>query len=444
MATQEEQFFNENISKANKFLRTLLLYSMALPAVLLIGKALGIMQLPLDYLVLVQAFSAAAFLFNTLIGKTARNTRVSRNCLIVSLVLFMGLLSSNMKASIYVSYGFIPFLSSLYYSKKFTRCTTLMTLAAAIGSMAFKSVTSPELENGSRLQFFWTMGAGFSFELFLTHCLAVYMVQKNFKMLTSLLNVINESNEMNFGLTEKNIQLEETQQKILQFVSKILGSHDFFTGNHVIHTKTYTGIVSRDLKKRGLYTEELTEKNISMFETAALLHDIGKIHIPEGILNKTNSLSHEEFEIMKSHPEEGRKLLEFLPPIEDGKFNRIAKDMALYHHEKWDGSGYPEGLSGTGIPLCARIMAAADVLDALLSRRLYKSPMSADQITEIFRNMSGIHFEPCISESIIRCMDKITACDQFFKKEEEKENVTELEWWQRYHSYIEKKRGRSS
>lgn len=439
MATQEQIFINENISKANKFLRTLLLYSMTLPAVLLLGNFLGVMQLSLHYLAFIQIFSAADFLFNLIIEKTHRKSRTSRNCLIVSLILFMGVLSSNLKVGVYISYGFIPFLSSLYYSKRFTRCTTLMTLAAVIGSMAFKALNYVPVSGAlSRTEFFWTYTVGFSFELILTHWLAIYMTSRNARMLTSLLNGIDESNSMNLELTEKNIQLEETQQKILQFVSKILGSHDFFTGNHVIHTKTYAGIVARDLKKRGLYVQELTEKNISMLETAALLHDIGKIHIPEGILNKSSSFTYEEFKIMKSHPAEGKKLLDFLPPIEDGKFNQIAKDMALYHHEKWDGSGYPEGLSGTGIPLCARIMAAADVIDALLSRRLYKMPMSTDQITEIFRNMSGIHFEPCISESVIRCMDKIAACDQFFKKEEEKENVTELEWWQKYHSYIEK------
>jgi HD-GYP domain-containing protein (c-di-GMP phosphodiesterase class II) len=109
--------------------------------------------------------------------------------------------------------------------------------------------------------------------------------------------------------------------------------------------------------------------------------------------------------------------------------------MALYHHEKWDGSGYPKGISGKQIPLCARIMAAADVLDALISRRLYKEPMNIEQAMCVFRELKGIQFEPCISDAVLARKEDFVSFDMYFKQEEEQNNITELEWWKRYHEY---------
>ena len=189
-------------------------------------------------------------------------------------------------------------------------------------------------------------------------------------------------------------------------------------------------------QETGHYLADLTDEKIDMICNAALLHDIGKVHIPEGILNKDGKFTPQEFEIMKSHPEEGKKILEVLPPIREGKFNRVAENMCLYHHEKWNGTGYPKGLEGDKIPLCARIMAAADVLDALLSRRLYKAPMTIDEAMDIFTELKGIQFEPCISDAVLAKKDTIANCDKFFKEEEEKVNITELAWWKRYHDYI--------
>ena len=137
---------------------------------------------------------------------------------------------------------------------------------------------------------------------------------------------------------------------------------------------------------------------------------------------------------MKSHPEEGRKLLEFLPKIDDGKFNEIAIQMAYCHHEKWNGTGYPRRIAGEDIPLCARIMAAADVLDALISQRLYKDPMSIDDAMKVFEESKGQHFEPCIADAVIACKEEIRKIDAQFKSEESAKYNEELQWWYRYHN----------
>ena len=203
-----------------------------------------------------------------------------------------------------------------------------------------------------------------------------------------------------------------------------------------MHTQKYVEAISIELMKLGHYENELTPKDIHLFKNAAFLHDIGKIHVPEGILNKIGKFTNEEFELMKCHTTEGKDLLEFLPMVNDGRFNEIAKQMAHYHHEKWDGSGYPNKIAGIEIPLCARIMAAADVMDALLSQRLYKEPKTIEEAIEIFENSRGTHFEPCIVDAVISCKDKIAAIDQEFKKQEASTNAEEQEWWQRYHDNL--------
>ena len=119
--------------------------------------------------------------------------------------------------------------------------------------------------------------------------------------------------------------------------------------------------------------------------------------------------------------------------INDGRFNEIAKQMAFYHHEKWNGTGYPNGIAGIEIPLCARIMAAADVMDALLSKRLYKEPKSIEEAIEIFENSRDSHFESCIVDAVISAKDIIKEIDNEFKKQEAESNALEQEWWQRYH-----------
>ncbi|MBR4998918.1 MAG: HD domain-containing protein, partial [Clostridia bacterium] len=237
-------------------------------------------------------------------------------------------------------------------------------------------------------------------------------------------------------LQEKYLQIDETQFKIIQFVAQCLGSHDLFTGRHVFHTQKYVELICHELVRLGLFTEQLTPAKIELFKNAAFLHDIGKIHVPEGILNKIGKFTNEEFDMMKAHTTEGYELLDFLPTINDGEFNRIAKEMALCHHEKWDGSGYPNKLKGTDIPLSARILAAADVMDAILSERLYKKPKSIEEAIEIFETSKGTHFEPCIVKAVINIKDKIAAIDQEFKTSEEQTNAKEKEWWHRYHSKI--------
>ena len=148
---------------------------------------------------------------------------------------------------------------------------------------------------------------------------------------------------------------------------------------------------------------------------AAPLHDIGKIKISDVILLKPAKLDAEEFAKMKTHSEEGREIIRnILTIIEDEGFLRVAQNIAAYHHEKWDGSGYPEGKKEDNIPLCARIMAIADVFDALVSKRVYKEAYPLDESFKIIKESSGTHFDPELVKAFLNIRDKIEA--YYYKK----------------------------
>lgn len=141
---------------------------------------------------------------------------------------------------------------------------------------------------------------------------------------------------------------------------------------------------------------------------AAPLHDIGKIHVSDIILNKPGRLTEEEFEIMKSYAAAGKELLlRAKQQLGESTYLNIAIDMAAYHHEWWNGTGYPDKITGQDIPLCARIMAVADVFDALVSKRCYKNAMPLEKAYNIIREESGTHFDPEVVEAFFASIDQI-------------------------------------
>ena len=152
----------------------------------------------------------------------------------------------------------------------------------------------------------------------------------------------------------------------------------------------------------------LSEEYRQLRYKAAPLHDIGKIKIADSILNKPGRLTPEEFDVIKTHTIEGAKIIEqTLRNIENNDYIETAEQMALYHHEKWNGTGYPMGLAGEQIPLCARIMAVVDVFDALTSKRVYKDAFSVDKAIDILKESSGSHFEPELVDEFIKIRSKI-------------------------------------
>ena len=204
--------------------------------------------------------------------------------------------------------------------------------------------------------------------------------------------------------------ISRLQNGLILVLADMVESRDTCTGQHVRKTAAYTDIIMRELRREGLYTDQLTEEYMADVVNSAPLHDIGKIKVSDLILNKPGKLTEDEFAVMKSHTTAGSEVIEHAMKMvseENSPFLKEADNLALYHHEKWDGSGYPVGLKGEEIPLSARIMAVADVFDALVSKRSYKDGLSFETAMSIIQGGAGSHFDPAIVNAFTRAGDQV-------------------------------------
>ena len=188
------------------------------------------------------------------------------------------------------------------------------------------------------------------------------------------------------------------QNGLIMTMADMVENRDSDTGAHVQKTAAYVRILLETLRKKGYYADKIKPNYISDVEMSAPLHDVGKINIPDAVLNKPGKLTDEEFAIMKTHTTAGKKILEkAINTLQGENYLKEARNMAAYHHERWDGKGYPEGLHGEVIPLSARVMAIADVFDALVSPRVYKPAFPLEKAVSIIQEGSGTQFDPkCI------------------------------------------------
>ncbi|WP_423709726.1 response regulator [Undibacterium sp. WLX3042] len=197
-------------------------------------------------------------------------------------------------------------------------------------------------------------------------------------------------------------------------------ARDNETGQHIVRTQIYVELLARKLAEHERFRDALAGSRLNMIVKAAPLHDLGKVGIPDAILLKPGRLTPEEFEIMKTHTTIGadaitKAMEQALAGADDAMtevagsafaFLKVAREISLSHQEKWDGSGYPAGLTGDAIPVSARLMALADVLDALMTRRVYKPPMTLDEATKIIVDGRGKHFDPAVVDAFIACRER--------------------------------------
>ncbi|MFT7005827.1 MAG: putative two-component system response regulator [Colwellia sp.] len=206
---------------------------------------------------------------------------------------------------------------------------------------------------------------------------------------------------------KENLIIQNVSIRALAHLAEI---RDPETGQHILRTQSYVKILAEHLYKKNLYPETLNNNYIDLITRSAPLHDIGKVGIPDYILLKNGKLNDDEWNIMKKHAEYGAKAIElteqdFEQPIE---FLTIAKEIARWHHEKWDGSGYPDGLSKNDIPVSARLMAIADVFDALAADRVYKKALPLDDVKQIIIEGKANHFDPIMVEAFVECFDEFS------------------------------------
>lgn len=213
------------------------------------------------------------------------------------------------------------------------------------------------------------------------------------------------------ALNAKMKEVSDLQLNIISTMADMIESRDITTGEHVRRTAAYAAIIAEQLRADGRYTDKITDSYIMNLKIAAPLHDVGKICVSDTILNKPGRLTPEEFEIMKTHTTHGRKIVhKALESLGSFEYLDMAEMLTESHHEWWNGKGYPKQLAGQDIPLCARIMAIADVYDALTSERPYKKAFSPEKAMHIIAvEEKGTHFEPAVVDAFVRAYDKIEA-----------------------------------
>ena len=203
-------------------------------------------------------------------------------------------------------------------------------------------------------------------------------------------------------------RMKNYNSEIVTSFATLVESRDSSTGSHVKRTKSYVKIILDEIKTNNLYSSIMTKDFEDKMMNAAPMHDIGKISIPDTILQKPGKLTDEEYSVMKKHSVLGGEIIqEIFKDMDDKEFLNIAYDVTRYHHEKWNGNGYPEGLVGKEIPFSARIMAIADVFDAISAKRCYRDAMPLDKCFAIIKEGKGVDFDPVLTDLFLNAREKV-------------------------------------
>lgn len=234
------------------------------------------------------------------------------------------------------------------------------------------------------------------------------------KRVESVMELFRARKKLNAKVEVQEVQLRQKEQEILELNQAIIETlsaaiefRDGESGMHVKRMRSLTALLLRALRDMGKEKYQFSDEQIEEIAMAAIMHDVGKIAISDAILNKPGKLTPEEFEIMKTHTVKGGEVLELIPQYREKELYRYAYEICLYHHERWDGKGYPKQLKGDEIPIWAQAVSVADVVDALTNKRVYKPAIPFDQALEMIRGGQCGSFNPDLLKALDVCAAQI-------------------------------------
>jgi len=275
---------------------------------------------------------------------------------------------------IYMSFSFICFISLIYIDRKlviFSAVISVLTYLAIVFLFLSGKSAAGEIKHGVE------------------------------EIITTVIFICSSAAITVYILSRKEILISNVMQLkngIVYTMADLVENRDKNTGGHIDRTSLYMKILTDAMLEKGVYADEIHKWNLESIVSSARLHDVGKITIPDSILNKPGPLTKEEYEVIKSHSQEGESIInKTIKRTGNAVFLQNAKMFAAYHHERWDGNGYPYALCGAAIPLPGRLLAIIDVYDALVSERPYKKTFTHEEAMDIIVNDSGKHFDPLIA-----------------------------------------------
>ncbi|WP_407398159.1 HD-GYP domain-containing protein [Treponema sp.] len=392
----EEEFLNRTTDRANKLIAKIFLYSNFVCVIFLIAHYFDFFNMSYTYTLIIWAliiyFSVSMFLFCRL--NVSRSFTMYHGLL--GVVVVISAMGANSAIGVNISYAVATLFSCLYLVKRYTIVASTVGYLGMVVSLFIKSRTMylVDMTSDTPMEYFNPILAGFTIEyiILLLAC-------------TSITSILRQTV---YELQERTERIRRMQTKELQTFANIVECRDKFTGEHIERTSIYVELIARELAKTEKYRNILTREVVNIIIEAAPLHDIGKIQIPDNILKKPGRLTADEYEVMKTHSEIGYNMIgSYLPEIIDEELLMYSEMMALHHHERYDGKGYPKGIMGESIPLCARIMSVADVLDALLSKRHYKESYPLEKAIDIIKEERGKMFDPDVVDSLLNVIPKI-------------------------------------
>jgi putative two-component system response regulator len=241
-------------------------------------------------------------------------------------------------------------------------------------------------------------------------------IQAHLRLRQQHVRLLDQTVHLQALVDERTDEVARMHDATILAMASLAETRDSDTCNHIRRTQLMVAALARHLQQHPRFCGELTEDNIALLYRAAPLHDLGKVRIPDAILLKPDRLTAEEYEIMKLHTVYGRDAIIDVEQHLGGSNNflRYAREIAYSHQEKWDGSGYPEGLAGESIPVSARLMAVADVYDAMISKRVYKPAFTHETALELIRQGRGEHFDPDIADAMLEIEEEIMAISAEF------------------------------
>ncbi|MGN1340394.1 MAG: HD-GYP domain-containing protein [Oscillospiraceae bacterium] len=395
--TTLNKIINQNEKDANKVTAKVMAITFAIFTLIYILNLAGIFVVKANVMTTAYLISAVLLLSPLLINKIADPTSKWLKYLYVIFTgLFLFVITVSLTFHVVLIYAYPIAIAGIYFSNRLTVFSTGLTIVITVcGQLC-----------GFYLD--WCTDRNFKtlHSLFYYGILPRLLTLISFSMLLLLLT--RRTSKLLEEDAENYDQLVIYNREMIYSFATLVENRDENTGGHIKRTSNYVHLLAEELLKEGIYSDVINDEFISCLSMVAPLHDIGKISIPDSILQKPGKLTEEEFDTMKTHAVKGGSLIkDTFAHIGDENYKQMAYDVAHSHHEKWNGKGYPDGLSGENIPLPARIMAVADVFDAVSEKRCYRDALPLETCFSIIEEGRDRDFDPVVVDAFLNIRDEV-------------------------------------